>query len=210
MQGFFGGKLVPPAGICYTVPKSNLQAETGAFPMNDVFLERMVKKKLEPVDILLMILIVAGALLLSWLGFIVGFFLLGFPMLTVVVLTASVYGAYKLIGTRLVEYEYCLTNGNLTVDRILQKSRRKRLTSFECSSCADIGRYGEAEPRLKNQSFDLRLFATSTSDRSNAWYMNVRSSKTGKTLVVFEPDEALLEAIKQFLPRQLRFEKGLR
>lgn len=178
--------------------------------MNDVFVERLIKKKLAPVDYLLMVLIVVAAVALSWLGFIVGFFIIGFPMLTVVVLAGSIFGAYKLIGRRFVEYEYCLTNGYVTVDKILQKSTRKRLTSFECSSCTDVGRYGEAEPRLKTQSFDERIFATASADRSQAWYLNVRSTKTGKTLLVFEPDDDLLEGIKQFLPRQLKFEKGLK
>ena len=178
--------------------------------MNDVFLERLIKKKLEPVDFLLIVLIVLGAVALSWLGFVVGFFIIGFPMLTVVVLAGSIFGAYKLIGRRFVEYEFCLTNGYVTVDKILQKSTRKRLTAFECSSCADIGRYAEQEARLKTQSFDERVFALPGSDRSQAWYMNVRSTKTGKTLLVFQPDDDLLEAIRQFLPRQLKFEKGLR
>ena len=31
--------------------------------------------------------------------------------------------------------------------------------------------------------------------------MIVRSQKTGKTLVVFDPDEEMQEAIKRFIPR---------
>ena len=37
--------------------------------------------------------------------------------------------------------------------------------------------------------------------------MIVRRQKTGKTLVVFNPDEDLLEGIKKFIPRPLKFEK---
>ena len=33
------------------------------------------------------------------------------------------------------------------------------------------------------------------------------SGKTGKTLVVFDPDEDMQEAIKKFIPRSLKFEK---
>ncbi len=37
--------------------------------------------------------------------------------------------------------------------------------------------------------------------------MIVRSGKTGKTLVVFDPDEDLRDAIKKYIPRPLKFEK---
>ena len=53
---------------------------------------------------------------------------------------------------------------------------------------------------MKNQSFDTRIFATEYSDHRDAWYMIVRSGKTGKTLFVFNPDEELLEGIKKFIP----------
>ena len=37
--------------------------------------------------------------------------------------------------------------------------------------------------------------------------MIVRSGKTGKTLVVFDPDEEFLDAVKKYIPRPLKFEK---
>ena len=80
------------------------------------------------------------------------------------------------------------------------------MTAFECSSAEDIGVYTQAEARLKNRSFDSRIFAVRTAACEGSWYMIVQSSKTGKTLVVFDPDEDLQEAIKKFIPRTLKFE----
>lgn len=175
--------------------------------MNDVFIERMIRKKFEGMDLLITVGALVGVVLLGALGFFLGFFVLGFPMLTVLVAAASVFGAYKLIGSRLLEYEYSLTNGYLSVDKIMNRQTRKRMTAFECESCEDIGPYAGNEQRLKNRSFDTRVFATQFDDRRDAWYMIVRGNKTGKTLVVFNPDEELLEGIKQFIPRSLKFEK---
>lgn len=175
--------------------------------MNDVFIERMVKKKFEGTDILILVGIAAGILVLSFAGFVLGFMVLAFPMLSLLVTAGAIFGGYKLISMRLLEYEYSLTNGFVTVDKIMNRASRKRMTSFECESCEDIGLYLENEERLKNRSFDQRVFATRFADRRDSWYMIVQSKKTGKTLLVFNPDEELLEGIKKFIPRHLKFEK---
>ena len=175
--------------------------------MGDVFIERMVKKKFETKDILVVFGVVAAIFVLTVAGFFVGFLVLGLPMIAMLVVAGSVYGGYKLISTRILEYEYSLTNGFVTVDKIMNRSTRKRMTSFECDSCEDLGKYAEAEARLRTRSFDTRVFATGTTGNPESWYMIVRGGKTGKTLVVFDPDEDLQEAIKKYIPRQLKFEK---
>lgn len=175
--------------------------------MGDVFIERMVKKKFESKDILILIGILAAIVILFMVGFVLGFLVLGIPALSLLVAAGAVFGGYKLIGMRMLEYEYSLTNGFVTVDKIMNRQTRKRMTSFECDTCEDIGVYTENEVRLKNRSFDARVFATRSASCEGSWYMIVRGKKTGKTLVVFDPDEDFQEAIKKFIPRQLKFEK---
>ncbi len=175
--------------------------------MGDVFMERMVKKKTESIDVLIYVGILLGILLVTGVGFVVGFLMVGVPTLSLLITAGAVFGGYKLIGMRMLEYEYSLTNGFVTVDKIMNRSTRKRMTSFECDSCEDLGVYAENEERLKNRSFDARVFATQYADHRGSWYMIVRSKKTGKTLVVFDPDEEFVEGIKKFIPRSLKFEK---
>ena len=175
--------------------------------MNDVFVERMVKKKFETTDLLVVIGVIAAIIILSLVGFYVGFVVVMFPTLSLLIAAGSVFGGYKLISMRMLEYEYSITNGFVTVDKIMNRATRKRMTSFECSSCEHIRTYQEAEARLRTRSFDSRIFATQYADRRDSWFMIVRSGKTGKTLVVFDPDEDMQEAIKKFIPRSLKFEK---
>lgn len=175
--------------------------------MGDVFIERMIKKKFESTDMLILVGIILGIIVAVLIGFVVGLLIVPFPMLTMLVALGAGFGGYKLMTMRLLEYEYSLTNGYVAVDKIMNRSSRKRMTAFECNTAEDIGEYVQNEARLKNQSFDARIFATEYSDHRDAWYMIVRSPKTGKTLVVFNPDEEMLEAIKKFIPRPLKFEK---
>lgn len=175
--------------------------------MGDVFVERMVKKKFETTDLLVIIGVIAGIIVLTLVGFVVGVIIVPFPMISLLIAAGSVFGGYKLVSMRMLEFEYSLTNGFVTVDKIMNRATRKRMTSFECSSCEDIGKYAENEARLKTRSFDARVFATEYADHRDSWFMIVRSGKTGKTLVVFDPDEDLQAAIKKFIPRSLKFEK---
>ena len=175
--------------------------------MGDTFVEKMIKKKNDGLDALVIVAILLGIVLVSGVSFVVGFLIVPFPMLTVLITAGAVFGGYKLICTRMLEYEYSLTNGYVTVDKIMNRASRKRMTSFECSSCEDIGKYNEQAERLKTRSFDARVFATAHADRRDSWYMIVHSKKTGKTLLVFDPDEELLDAVKKYIPRSLKFEK---
>ena len=179
----------------------------GIVKMGDVFIERMVKKKFESTDMLVTVGIFLAVLVVALIGFVVGFMIVPIPMLSLLVAGGAGFGGYKLISMRLLEYEYSLTNGYVAVDKIMNRASRKRMTAFECSSAEDIGEYQKNEARLKNQSFDARIFATEYADHRNSWYMIVRSQKTGKTLVVFDPDEEMQEAIKRFIPKTLKWEK---
>ena len=108
--------------------------------MNDVFIERMVKKKMEPLDMLIIVGVLAAILVAGVIGFVVGFLIIAFPMLTLLIWAGAIFGGYKLISMQMLEYEYSLTNGFVTVDKILNRSSRKRMTSFECDTCEDIGK----------------------------------------------------------------------
>lgn len=168
--------------------------------MNDVFIERMVKKRTDSKDIAILILSILAV-------FILGFLSLTFvPSFAFFVIVAAAFGAYKLSSMRNLEFEYSLTNGYMSVDKIMNRSSRKRLTAFECKDIEDMGEYEKNKARLQNHQVQTRLFTSEFSDGREAWYVLVNTKKTGKTLLVFSPDEDLLEAVKKFLPTHLRFE----
>lgn len=174
--------------------------------MVDVFIERMVKKKMETKDILITLLIVVGATVLVAAGIFIVFPLTGQPILAFFILIGACFGGYKLLTMRSLEYEYSLTNGYVSIDKIINRSSRKRITSFECKDVEDIGEYPKNEARLKNRDMQTKIFASEYADGRNSWFVIVNTTKTGKTLLVFDPDEDMQEAVKKFIPSHLRFE----
>src|SRR5690554_5559375 len=95
----------------------------------DVFLEKIVERKKTSKDTLISI----GIVLAIPVAFIVvvnipfiGQLLRGFEL---IILVGLVYGAYHLIRSRNIEYEYIVTNGELDIDMIMARKKRKRIFS---------------------------------------------------------------------------------
>ena len=132
--------------------------------MGDVFIERMIKKKFETTDMLILAGIVVAMIVVVFIGFVVGFLIFPFPMLTMLVALGAGFGGYKLLTMRLLEYEYSLTNGFVAVDKIMNRSSRKRMTSFECSTAEDIGQYAPERGPVEKPELRFPNFATEYSD----------------------------------------------
>ena len=174
--------------------------------LTDVFVEYMIKKKTSGKDIAMMLgAAVLGAVLIIGSILLTGLFHVP-PMIPFFVICAVVYGLYWVITSRSIEYEYSITNGDISIDQIVNRRSRKRLTSFDAKAIEEMGKYTENAQRLKNRRVDKTIFASLTDDGADAWYVIARSRKTGVTLLVFSPDERCIDAIKPFMDRKLRFE----
>ena len=57
------------------------------------------------------------------------------------------YGTYFYVQNTDVEYEYTFTNGELDIDKIIAKKRRKSLVSVDISKFADFGKYEDSSGR---------------------------------------------------------------
>lgn len=172
--------------------------------MSDTFMEYLIKKKSTPKDILFKVLIVLAAVLLSLVLFIISPILGAFSMIGYLIVVGVVYGAFRLVTSLNVEYEYVLTNGDLDVDKIVNRNARKRLVSVKCSSFETFGKYKAAEHQNKN--YKTRLMVCSSPEDENVWYAGFRHSKYGHTLLVFNASQKMLEALRTFIPKQLAFE----
>ena len=167
----------------------------------DIFVEQIIQRKHSGKDYLMYVGLSLAFLIICFLGIFV------IPMFGFLVIIAAGYGAYWLITSRNLEFEYSVTNGDLTIDRIINRQRRKRVISFDCKDVEAIGKYKAVDHQSKH--YDKKFFTSIADDGSDegAWYIAVRSPKYGGfCLVVFHPEERVLDSIRPFLPRQLAFE----
>jgi hypothetical protein len=120
---------------------------------------------------------------------------------SIFILAGVCFGAYFIFTSRNLEFEYSITNGDVTVDKIINRSKRKRVVSFDAHLTEEIGKY-DPQKHL-GKPYEKRLFVGVSDDGQDAWYMTFRKPDFGYTLLVFNPEEKVLTAIKPFLPRQV-------
>ena len=159
----------------------------------DVFIEQIIQKHKELKHLLLTALVIVAIPVLTVVAFI---FLQSFALF---VFAGSIYGAYLVISGFSTEFEYSVTNNDLTVDKIIARRKRKRVISLDIK---EIEAFGEYVPETqKSRTYQTRLYCGSHPMAPGQWYLEIRHKKLGHTLLVFEPEERVLEAIKPYLPR---------
>lgn len=160
----------------------------------DIFIEQLVKRKLGAADYL----IIVGSILA---GCVIIFLSMLVPVITTFVLVGVCFGEYYLITSRNVEYEYSVTNGDITVDKIIARRKRKRIISIDAHNVDAMGHYKSEEH--KNKSYATRLFVSESANGTDDWYFAGNHPQKGKVLVVFSPNSKVLSSIKPFLARQV-------
>lgn len=94
----------------------------------DIFVEKIVSRKKGPREYILSAMII----FISIIVVVMASLLLG-PRGIVLLLTAGlIVGDWYLIGSFNVEYEYSITNGEIDIDKIINRRKRKKLITADC------------------------------------------------------------------------------
>ena len=176
----------------------------------DIFYEYIVKRKKETKDYL----IIAGIIVL---GLILSVVLLGLTIifstylsgLGLVLIFLLWWGAWTLMGSRNLEYEYILTNNYLDIDKIIARRGRKRLCTInfkeieQCASTTDpmFGHiYRNTEGRtVKNYAGDINA--------PRVYFVDF-SKDAERVRVLFQPNERILDGLKKANPRLVAVKEG--
>jgi len=170
----------------------------------DVYIERIIRKKPDARSYINKGAIVVGgaalsfiALLLSvneFLGFI-------FPL----VFASSCVGGYYLFRRQNIEFEYSVTNGELDVDRIIARSSRRHVLTVDCRSFDMLAPMTEEHvEKAKNATIGLTVDASSGPSSGDRWFCLFNGADGMRTLLIFEPDERMLNAFRVFIPGRFR------
>lgn len=169
--------------------------------MNDTFMEKIVQRRKTGKDVLKIVgLLVASFILLTALMMFGGYVSFLVPLL----LVGIFYGLWYFLTSMNKEYEYIVTNGDLDIDVIVARRRRKRIFSghakeFEIMARTDSDDYREAQ---KGQ-YKL-LDCSSSIEAPDNWFL-VTEYKGERTLVVFAPDERMLKSMRRYNPSKIKY-----
>lgn len=166
----------------------------------DTFLEKIVTRKKTAVDglitagivfaTLVVIFILMNIKVIAQLG--IGIFLAA----------GLIYLAYRLVTGRNVEFEYVVTNGDLDIDKIISRRKRKRIFSASCKEFDIVARVSTGDFASAMQNAKTKIDASSTPNSPDAYYVTL-NYKGERTIVIFEPDDRMLNNFKTFIPRKV-------
>lgn len=160
----------------------------------DIFMEKLIRRKRTPRDYL----IVATVIYIS-LG--INFIALMVPLIRVFTVALAVYSIYFTIKRTYVEYEYSLTNNELEIDKIVAKKNRSRLFT---ANCKDFEMFGRTDHSKYNdvKTIEKKIIAIVSKESKNIYFAVLQFEGT-RTLLLFEPDERMVECITSCIPRKV-------
>ena len=159
--------------------------------MNDIFIEKIVKRRKRFSDFLMIFAIVLLTIILSLV------FIIEFPFLAMVLIFFAIALAYWLITSRYVEYEYIVTNGELDIDKIINERRRKNVFNknareFTVMARANSDKYIREIDSCRN----IKDF-TSRTDNADVWFIYLNKGKDS-TLIFFEPSSEMIDNLYKY------------
>lgn len=164
----------------------------------DSFVEQLIKERRGGRYFLATFGLTLAALLLLTLTVMFSGYL---GMFVALIVVGIGYGWYRCTSMLITEYEYCVTNGDIDIDRIRGKSSRLRLVSVRGDKIETLAPYnGEALTQYD------RVVRCISGEAADLWQFTYRSKKNGHTVVVFEPNPRVLHALVEGLSPLLRRE----
>ena len=161
----------------------------------DTFFEQITAVKKSGKDI--------AAITGIWLvAFIICFFLVLFMgylgSFSFLLIAGALFGAFKLSCRFNVEYEYIVTNGTMDIDKIINKSSRKRVLSFELATVSRLEKFNQG---LLSSVNSKEIVTACNLNDPEAYLMVSSTEGKGTSYLIFAPDERVRGAIVKFVPK---------
>lgn len=159
--------------------------------MNESYIEQMIKQKTTMPTMVkraaISLLILLG-ILLCWIS------VAAFPLFLGLVALAV-----WLLKRTSLEYEYIYYAGDIDIDKIMGRQKRKRVLSTNIKDLEVLAPTGSVELQRYR---DLKVLDCST-NTENPTYEMVVMIKGQKTRVKFEPKEQIVDGMRMYDPRKV-------
>ncbi len=133
----------------------------------------------------------------------IGFFMLGMMGIVIFLILAVALGvaAYFLTMNVQIEYEYLYCERELSVDKIMNKSRRKTVGKYSVERMEALGPVRSYHlDEYKNKTYKEIDYSSGEEQQPDPRYVLYYD---GREKLFLEPDEALIKAIKNNAPRKV-------
>ena len=165
---------------------------------HDVFVEQLIRRERPGGEFLFRCGAVVLGLLLLAAAYLLArpFFAFFFALLVILEFFAFVY--------TVKEYEYSFINGDVDVDMIQGRRRRRTVCSFRCKDVTVMAPCEAAGDRMDGE-FTRRLDAAMSPKAPDRWFLITEREDGSRELIILSPNERLLEAFKGYLGRKMEY-----
>ncbi|MCL2704453.1 MAG: hypothetical protein FWE91_12760 [Defluviitaleaceae bacterium] len=165
--------------------------------MGDVFKEQLVKRMPTRKDALIKFGIISGCLLIAVIA------LALIPGFLPIIVGVMGFVLFYVFGMMKKEFEYIITNGELDIDCIYGKARRRRKFSCDVRQALILAHAGNRDAEHELKAAEVVMDLGSGAVNENTWHL--LAAQGGKRIkVIFEPNEMMFNAIKSYIsPRKI-------
>ncbi len=119
------------------------------------------------------------------------------------ILLVGLFLAWRFIVRRHIEFEYILTEDELSIDRIAGKRARRSLLTCSCHDFDIFAPVADALPnQLKPGGYAMHLDASSSPQAAGRMFAVVNIPR-GRALLIFQPNEKMLASMRRYVSRQV-------
>ena len=160
----------------------------------ETYVECMVKKKANGLRSALKVLLIGIAVITGLLGF------MGLIVFLIIAVVAGV-GAYFVSLNANLEYEYLYVDKQLTVDKIMARTRRKKVETFDLERMEILAPIKSWHlDDYKNRQLKVVDYSSGVEQQPDIRYSMIYN---GEKRVIFEPNAEMVAAIKSIAPRKV-------
>lgn len=171
----------------------------------DIFVEEIVRKRKTFSDIIKVLGLVLAATIIAAIVFTVVLPMapqFGSGLFLLVIL--AYYGAYWLATSLNLEYEYSLVSHEIDVDKIMNRKKRKRLTTVDIKKVDAFGYRDSNNHEYQKFLGDIsikKIYACE--DKSAENFFVVYFEDSVKKMLIFSPTNKIVELIEKMAPKKI-------
>lgn len=164
--------------------------------MSDLYTEVMVEKKFTGKEMAIKV----GLIFLTVLAAVAG--LIFFPPVLIVALVLGILD-YFIIPKLNVEYEYLYVNGELDIDKIYSRTKRKKGSSFNLGKMEIMAPVNSHQLDSYKNNPNIKTVDYSSGLPDAKVYAVIIPSEKEMLRVLFEPNDIMIKDIRSKMPRKV-------
>ncbi len=167
--------------------------------MGDTYVEHMVKAKTSNTQMMIRMTAIVGCIFVAYIALVI----LGITFAAIAIFGLAYLVYYIIIMTDL-EYEYVLVNGELTIDCIYGKSKRKQAAKFDITKCEMIAPIESTYVAGYNRNENMKKMDYTSGGSLDNVYLLIIAYGAESAKVYLEMTTEMLSAMKTSAPNKVK------